>query len=159
MLHMKYSLKANLIVLAIIVLSLLILCSCSRGPDSTRGFSLPKGDIEKGKAVFIHYRCLDCHSISGIDDGNTKKELGEPLILGGDVNRSKTYAELLTSIIHPSHRIAKAYIAGLTHPDGSSKMRNYNDVMTVTELINLVSFLQPYYHLSAYHSPRYPEMF
>ena len=136
-------------------LLLLVLPGCDQGPESPRGFSLPKGDAELGKAVFIKYRCLACHSIEGITDDSVSKELTASVPLGGEVSRTKTYADLVTSIINPSHRIAKVYMSGLVNEDGSSKMRNYNDVMTVTELTNLVTFLQPHFNVAVYDETFY----
>ena len=64
------------------------------------------------------------------------------IALGGEVTRIQTYGELVTSIINPSHRLAEGYPVDTVSVDGKSRMRNYNDVMTVTELTDLVMFLQ-----------------
>ena len=61
---------------------------------------------------------------------------------------AKTYAQLVTSVINPSHKLAprsKSIDEKISNDDGSSKMRVFNDVMTVQELIDLVAFLQPKY--------------
>lgn len=137
------------------LLTCLSLSACDRGPDSPRGFSLPKGDAEKGKAVFIKYRCLACHSIDDVSDDSIEKELSVIVPLGGEVRKTKTYAELVTSVINPSHKIAKVYLSGVVNADGSSKMRNYNDVMTVTELTDLVTFLQPHFNVVDYDETYY----
>lgn len=52
---------------------------------------------------------------------------------GGEVTRVNTYAELLTTIIDPSHRLAPQYRAGMAAPGNKSRTRNYNDVMTVDQ--------------------------
>ena len=83
---------------------------------------------------------------------------GEPelsIVLGGEVARLKTYGELVTSIINPSHRIARGYPADVVQADGQSKMKNYNDVMTVSQLIDLVAFLQSHYSLIEYEPTEY----
>ncbi len=137
-----------------------IICTaCDSGPTATRGFSLPEGDAEKGKQVFSRFQCLACHTISGYD----QKELGEDInkemeysiTLGGEVNRAKTYAQLLTAIINPSHRFSPNFSPESVQIDGVSKMKNYNDVMTVSQLIDLVSFLQPHYQLRPYDTTHY----
>lgn len=133
----------------------LLLSACEKGPDSPRGFSLPKGNVERGKAVFIKYRCLACHSIDDVSDADIDKELAVSVPLGGEVRKTKTYAELVTSVINPSHKIAKVYLSGIVNADGSSKMRNYNDVMTVTELVDLVAFLQPHFNVVDYDETYY----
>ena len=47
----------------------------------------------------------------------------------------QTYADLVTSIINPSHRIAKGYSKSEVMDGKQSKMYNYNDVMRVSELV------------------------
>ena len=60
----------------------------------------------------------------------------------------------MTSIVNPSHRLAGRYSDGpVSTPDGKSLMRNYNDVMTVNQLIDLVAFLQANYELQPYQRP------
>ena len=76
--------------------------------------------------------------------------------LGGKVARIKTYGELVTSIINPSHRLAKAYPSDEIQIEGRSRMLNYNDAMTVSELIDLVAFLQPRYEIREYDMTYYP---
>lgn len=142
---------------------LLILCivmpmtllSCSKGADSPRGFSLPKGDVQAGKAVFMKYQCLSCHSIEGVEQEGVHKNPEISVVLGGKTRQTVTYAELVTSVINPSHKLATRYLAADVSTDGTSKMTIYNDVMTVTELINLVAFLQPKYTLVPYQPTRY----
>lgn len=79
------------------------------------------------------------------------------VVLGGKVSRVKTYAQLVTSVINPSHKISPSYNPQMVAIEGESKMRSYNDVMTVTQLINLVSFLQPHYQLYSYDHTYYME--
>jgi hypothetical protein len=76
-------------------------------------------------------------------------ELAEPpfVELGGTVTKVKTYGELVTAIINPSHKLAKGYPIDEVSNDGESKMPVYNGFMTVQELIDIVMFLQPYYEV------------
>lgn len=137
-----------------------LLAACSDGPDSPRGFSLPEGNADAGKTVFINYKCLACHSLQGIDDSNIESQLPRRVPLGGDVRTIKTYAELVTAVINPSHKIAMGFERlGFTDAEGQSVMRNYNDAMTVTELIDLVAFLQPQYNLKPFNRTNYPHYF
>ncbi|BFM11049.1 hypothetical protein R50072_12020 [Simiduia litorea] len=132
-----------------------MLFGCDTGPSSPLGFSLPMGDIAKGEVVFNKYQCIACHSLEGHEQESVAKELNKPVALGGKSTRIMTYATLVTSIINPSHKIAGRYNADNLQADGSSKMRNYNDVMSVQELIDLVSFLQPKYQLIPYERTHY----
>lgn len=136
-------------------LILLILSSCIDGVNSSRGFTLPPGNVEKGKIVFMDRQCLACHTLAKFDDPSIGKELTEPVALGGNITRIKTYADVVTSVINPSHRIAKKYQSNDYQSDGVSKMQNYNDTITVTELIDLVTFLQPHYTLVKFHHTEY----
>lgn len=131
------------------------LVSCDMGPESPRGFSLPKGDVAKGALVLAKYQCLACHYINGSDPeiGINNPELN--VHLGGKSTKVKTYAALVTSVINPSHKFASAYPIAITSVEGQSKMKNFNDVMTITELVDLVAFLQPHYELIPYRSTNY----
>lgn len=125
---------------------LLALSACTLGPESPRGFALPKGDAEAGKAVFVELRCNDCHSAEGVAIRD-ETETDIHFALGGASARVTTYAELLTSIVNPSHRLSPRLPKQESSVDGESRMHNYNDVMTVQELIDLVAFLQPQYEV------------
>ena len=133
---------------SIILLS--VMAACSYGPDSPKGFSLPEGNIIIGEKVFIQYQCQACHALKGYEDDSLIKEFETPVQLGGTSPLVKTYAQLVTSIINPSHKLAprsQSIKEKLMNDDGSSKMRVFNDVMTVQELIDLVAFLQPKYEV------------
>jgi L-cysteine S-thiosulfotransferase len=138
----------------------LYLSACTQGPESPRGFSLPEGDPQAGEAVFVAYQCLACHTMQGFEDIDIAPQLDKKVPLGGEVSTIKTYAELVTSVINPSHKIAMGFKReGYTDEQGQSKMRNYNDVMTVTEMVNLVAFLQPRYKLRPFNRTNYPQYF
>ena len=134
----------------------IVALGCDMGPKSSRGFSLPDGNVERGRAAFVEFQCNACHKASGIDQlvSDDKPEL--TVALGGKVSRIKSYGELVTSIINPSHRLAKGYPADAVQAEGQSKMKNYNDVMTVSQLIDLVAFLQSQYTLIEYEPTSYP---
>jgi hypothetical protein len=121
--------------------------ACNPSPESTKGFSLPQGDAIEGEKVFMKYQCLACHNLEGFAYEMVNKEFEPPVVLGGTSTRVKTYAELVTSIINPSHKLAHNYQLALIQQNGESKMLVFNDAMTVTELVNLVTFLQPKYKI------------
>lgn len=140
--------------LSLLVAAIAGLAGCESGPDSPRGFSLPQGDADRGRQVFLYTGCLSCHSIAGIDS-DIALELTPAVPLGGQVSRIKTYGELVTSVINPSHKIAESYQSQGASADGSSRMRNYNDVLTVSQLIDLVTFLEQQYELVPYQPTGY----
>jgi sulfur-oxidizing protein SoxX len=129
------------------ILTFFVLASiagCGSKPDS---FTLPKGDAERGQAVFIKFRCYDCHEIRGVELPVSDEPNQVRVELGGHPEHLKSYTDLVTSIINPSHRLAKGYNAELVSHDGKSNMTIYNDVMTVTQLCDIVAFLQAHYEL------------
>ena len=122
----------------------LLLTSCGdkeakKEAKMAKGFVLPKGDTEKGKQAFIEMQCHRCHSVAG----ETLPEHGEPskvrLHLGGEVRKVKTYGELVTSVIHPKHVLAKDYLETLKKEEregAESPMSSVNSRMTVEQMIS-----------------------
>ncbi len=126
----------------------LLLTACNKGADSPRGFSLPEGDPEIGEQVFVKHNCLSCHSVEGLVDDNVEREHTPPIALSSNSSIVMTYAELVTSIINPSHRLSRGANWSNSDENGDSVMRNYNDVLTVSELIDVVAYLQPHYKVA-----------
>jgi sulfur-oxidizing protein SoxX len=122
----------------------LLLQGCN--PES-RGFNLPKGDVEQGRATFVLMQCNDCHVVKGVPFNGEDTDSAIRVNLGGKTTQIKTYGDLVTSIIHPSHKLSRRYIPETMTEVGESTMRNYNEVMSVQELIDLVQFLQSKYEI------------
>jgi len=128
------------------------LFGCS-GEDTE--FALPAGDAEAGRRVFVDFRCNDCHTIADIEYSGLEvavQRMGQPAMgkvlvkLGGQTPRYRSQAELVAAVINPSHKIATSYSGH--HTATQSPMRNYNDAITVTNLIDLVAFLQAEYDVT-----------
>jgi sulfur-oxidizing protein SoxX len=137
-----------LVKLTLILLTLLT-AACSN-PKSSAGFRLPDGDAERGKAAFLELKCHTCHTVDGTEIPVLSKDYAyvRVVVLGGEVQKVKTYGELVTSIINPSHSLAPGYPKELITKDNQSAMANFNDAMTVHQLIDLVAFLQSRYKLA-----------
>jgi mono/diheme cytochrome c family protein len=133
----------------IFLVTFLVLAAC----DDNR-FSLPQGNPENGKIVFIDLQCSGCHSLTGVDHNGAQRAVN--VKLGGAKSRAYTYQELLTSIINPSHKLAPGYPRDQVSIQGKSKMQNYNDIMTVSELIDLVTFLESKYTLQPIRRTEFP---
>jgi hypothetical protein len=130
-----------------VLLGCALLAGC--GEKSGLGFRLPDGSPERGRAAFLALRCTACHRVVGLDAPNQGTGMAN-VTLGGETVRVKSYGELVTAIINPSHRIAPGYpLSQVTTPDGQSLMTlaYLNDVMTVQQLIDLVAFLQASYQV------------
>ncbi len=132
--------------------SLALTAGCDAGPKSAAGFRLPDGDPEAGEATFLALQCNSCHVISNYELPPPAEEGPVQVTLGGEVTRVKTYGELVTSIINPSHKLVRWYPEEEVSEEGKSMMPAFNDRMTVRQLINLVAFLQPHYDVVV---PRY----
>ena len=141
----------------LMTVALSVTSGCVTPPKSGKGFTLPEGDAQAGKANYMSLQCNACHKINGVDQIAAESEEPElSITLGGEVTRIQTYGELVTSIINPSHRLAKGYPVDAVSVDGKSKMKNYNDAMTVTQLADLVAFVQSKYKLLDYELTDYP---
>ncbi len=123
---------------------------CGTDHTPVRGFVLPQGDIERGQEVFATAGCRYCHSIRDVDlppfEGNAVLDIE----LGGKVYRVKTYGELLTSIVNPNHVVSAQYRAMLDAKERinpQSPMPVFNDLINVTQLIDLTAFLHARYEL------------
>lgn len=129
------------------LLAAVMLSGCNRDYMSERGFSLPEGDPVAGQQAFLYMQCNECHTISGMELPTVP--LADPpfVELGGEVTKVKTYGDLVTSIINPSHELAKGYAKEVVANGDESKMYIYNGFMTVQELVDIVMFLQPHYEV------------
>ena len=118
---------------------------CDTSTMSSPEFNLPQGNAENGQEVFVSMGCTSCHTIRGLDLPASQVEGPVMIVLGGPVSKVKSYGELVSSIINPSHRLARGFKVDEVSQEGQSLMTIYNDVVTVTELIDLVEFLQSEY--------------
>jgi mono/diheme cytochrome c family protein len=125
---------------------------------SEQGFRLPDGDAVAGREAFLYMQCHQCHSIEGVELPAIPGQPPPYVELGGAVSKVKTYGELVTAIINPSHRLAQGYARDVVAVEGESKMYNYNAHMTVKELTDIVMYLQPMYNVQVpeYHYRIYP---
>ena len=134
----------NYLMVFVLLCGTLLISSCNK---QARGFALPEGDIEKGKVTYKRLACNECHSVQNIEWKGGKDNLKIPL--GGEVTSLKSYGSLVTSVINPSHKVPWFYDQETSTEGDLSKMMNYNEVMTVQELIDIVTFLQSEYDVIA----------
>lgn len=136
--------------LAVVLASVFALSGCDQEARmSSQGFRLPDGDAQVGREAFLQMQCHQCHTIQGMELPEIPGQDSPYVELGGTVTKVKTYGELITAIINPSHRIARGYAEEVVSEDGESNMYIYNTHMTVQELIDIVMFLQPEYEVVA----------
>jgi Cu/Ag efflux protein CusF len=96
-------------------------------------FTMPKGDAAKGREIFEKYVCYICHEVRGekFPPGN---KAGPELTQMGPLHPLEYFTE---SVINPSAHAAKKHRG----PDGKSTMPDYNNRMTVQELVDLSTYL------------------
>ena len=129
----------------VVVLVCSVLLGCTSGPRSAAGFRLPlTGDIERGEMSFLDLGCNSCHTVTGAEIPPPPEDAELKLALGGALYEVRTDGYLVTSIIHPSHKLGrfpKQYISA----EGKSRMPDFSTRMTVRELVDVVAFLQTHY--------------
>jgi mono/diheme cytochrome c family protein len=131
--------------LFLLIAVLFAMCGCNQNPKSGFGFRLPDGDANQGREVFLYMQCNQCHTIDGVELPDIPFADPAYVQLGGKIATVKTYGDLVTSIINPSHKLAAGYAKEKISQDGKSNMYTYNRHMTIQELIDLVAFLQAHY--------------
>ena len=132
--------------LTIILTGAFLLGACDREARmASTGFRLPDGDPQAGREAFIYMQCHQCHTIEGMELPIIPGQEPPYVELGGKVTAVKTYGQLITAVIYPSHKLANGYAKEVVSEEGVSNMYVYNEHMTVQELIDIVMFLQPQY--------------
>jgi len=130
-------------------LILLTLTSCATHPDYATEFRFPIewGNITEEQAAFVDLECHQCHTVKGVDLAPFEGESPVILELGGTIVYAKTYADLVTSIINPNHVVSDEYLDMLPRDTrrGATTIMSFQDQMTVTQLIDLVIFLNSRY--------------
>ncbi|MDJ0921547.1 MAG: c-type cytochrome [Henriciella sp.] len=151
---MRISIGSTLAQIISVCATILVLSACQ--PPESRGFSLPEGNAEAGQMTFVEMGCISCHTVSGVTGLRGDLDVPErTIVLGGEKTRIYTYGELVTSVINPSHKISQTHLDEAVEQDGASLMRTQNDIMTVTELADLVTFLEQHYSLKEYEPTYY----
>lgn len=131
------------LVLAGITTAMLLSTGCV--DRKSAGLYLPKGNAERGKAAFVQLQCNSCHQVSGVNLPVPAPFNRTLLTLGGEVPRLRTAGELVTAIIHPSRDISDLAPTDPARLGGPMVMKTRNEEMTVAQLVDLVTFLQPAY--------------
>jgi mono/diheme cytochrome c family protein len=141
------------------LLCVVIISACDTGPKSAMGFRLPDGDAETGKQLFVQLECNSCHTVVDVELAPAVQPGPVAVTLGGPVPNVKTYGQLVSSVINPSHRIVRRYPKEQVSAEGQSLMPTYNETMTVQQLIDIVAFLQAQYRVTlpqyGYHAFKY----
>jgi mono/diheme cytochrome c family protein len=106
-------------------------------------FALPPGNAAAGEQVFAKMECYSCHTVAG-------KRFGDPTQNPGGIGPDLTAAHarlpreyLAESIVNFDRHIAHGqYKKGYLAADGTSRMGDYSELLTVRDLLDLVAFLK-----------------
>jgi mono/diheme cytochrome c family protein len=130
----------------VLLAAIATIIACSPGRYSASAFRLPPGgDAERGKAAFVTLGCNTCHQVAGTDLPQPTVQPPVPVVLGGVVDARLSDAYLVTSIIYPSYTLAPYPKEAITS-HGRSRMPSFANQMTVSQLTDVVAFLQSRYY-------------
>lgn len=126
--------------------------ACRTYPDYASEFRFPilRGDVMRGQQSFVEMGCHMCHTVDGVQLPDNTNLRPVTVMLGGDLIFAKTYGDLVTSIINPDHVISEQWLDQLprqTRREVDSSPMYVNPDMKVTELIDIVAFLNSRYRL------------
>ncbi|MBK1879606.1 c-type cytochrome [Pelagicoccus mobilis] len=140
----------------VVLCAVLLLAACTKTVNSPHGFRLPPGNVDQGRVAFVELGCTQCHTVAA---DKLDRPGGEPLMtvkLGGGVTDVETYAELVTSIIYPSHAIKEGDSAKFKDEQGQTLMPDLTKAMTVRQMIDVTEYLQSHYTVVTPPYPDYP---
>jgi hypothetical protein len=135
----------SLLISLVALCALVCVSSCDRDDRRQGVIYLPEGDAAKGEMYFVSLGCVSCHSVIGAELPDSVEAGPVRVLLGSRTGRKMYYGQLVTSIVNPSHRLSARYRKDEVSQQGGSLMTSYNDVLTVTQLTDLIAFLQKYY--------------
>lgn len=102
--------------------------------------AFPFGDPETGEYLFTHFRCNSCHRVSGSGAADRAPISANPGPDLSGVQSPRNACGLASSIISPSHSIPADV---QRQSEGQlSPMGDYSQIMTVRQLIDLVTYLK-----------------
>ena len=108
-------------------------------------FALPEGDAEAGKSHFVSLGCVSCHTVVDVELPEPDEAGPVRVRLGSRTQKKMSYGQLVTAIVNPSHKLPIGHERTGVSEDGESRMVSFNDVMTVTQLTDIVTFLEGQY--------------
>ena len=127
------------------VCALICVSACDRDDRMQGAIYLPEGDAAKGEMYFGSLGCVSCHSVIGAEPPDPAEAGPVRVLLGSRTGRRMSYGQLVTSIVNPSHRLSTRYRKDEVSQQGESLMTSYNDILTVTQLTDLIAYLQKHY--------------
>ena len=144
----------------VLIISLILFClvtGCENQRDSPEGFRLPEGDADAGAKVYAELSCGSCHSVPTAEGAEAPAGI-KRLKLGSVSSNLPSDGYLVTAIINPNHVIKVQEGFASTTPDGKSRMLDFNRVLTVQQLVDLVAYLHTMHEFrTAYEAHGLPD--
>ena len=146
----------SLFISLVTLFALACLSGCDRDDRRQGDIYLPLGDAAKGETHFVSLGCVGCHTVVGAELPEPAETGPVRVLLGSRTGQVMSYGQLVTSIVNPSHRLSGRYRKSEVSHEGKSLMTSFNDVLTVTQLTDLVAFLQAHYDMAERPGYKYP---
>lgn len=146
----------SLFISLIALCALMYVSACDRNVPGQGDIYLPEGDAARGEMHFVSLGCVSCHNVTGAELPEPAEAGPVRVRLGSRTGRRMSYGQLVTSIVNPSHRLSSRYRVDEVSEDGESLMISYNDMLTVSQLTDLVAFLKAHYEMADRPGYRYP---
>jgi len=116
-------------------------------PDPAGNAIIPKGSITAGKTLFVGKGCYQCHVAGGIKTPASDLDENLTIDLGGQDHAGWTRDQFARSIMSPNHTVSEEYrkimmTLGANFEAENSPMPGFNDLLILSDLIHLTTFLE-----------------
>lgn len=108
---------------------------------------VPPGSLSAGKTLFVEKGCYQCHIADGIKAPASELDINLTIDLGGPEHAGWTRDDFARAIMNPNHTVSDEYrkimmILGNNFKAENSPMPGFNEMLMVSDLIHLTTFLQ-----------------
>lgn len=108
---------------------------------------IPKGSENAGKTLFVGKGCYQCHVADGIRTPASELDENLTIDLGGSDHAGWSRDDFARSIMNPNHTVPEEYrkimmTLGDNLKAENSPMPGFNDMLTISDLIHLTTFLE-----------------
>jgi len=142
--------------ISIAACALAFVAACEKTDSVQVEVYLPAGDVARGAEHFVSLGCVSCHTVTGVELPEPEDRGPVRVRLGSRTGKTMSYGKLVTAVVNPSHRLSARYRDDEVSEEGESLMTVYNDVMTVTQLTDIVAFLEAHYEKASRPGYKYP---
>ncbi len=134
-------------VACVAAVTLFLVSSLIAEPDNPKRSVIPEGSISAGKTLFVGKGCYQCHIADGIKTPASDLDQNLTIDLGGVDHAGWTRDQFARSIMSPNHTVAEEYrkimmSLGANFEAENSPMPGFNDLLTLSDLIHLTTFLE-----------------